>query len=136
MADYLTEARKIFKEDKFATDATGIIIEAADVNYAKCKLELYPKHMNALNTPMGGAIYTLADFTFAIASNIGNVPTVTMTSEIAFLKVAKGDVLTSESHLIKEEDRDCYFRIDITDSEDIKIAEVNVKGRRKKQRTA
>ena len=36
---------------------------------ARCSLTLKPHHMNANNVPMGGAIFTLADFTCAVAAN-------------------------------------------------------------------
>lgn len=134
--DYLAEAKKIFSNDLFATQTTGVKIEAADINYAKCSLQLGPQHMNALGTPMGGAIYTLADFIFAIASNVGNVPTVTMTSEITFLKVARGDILTGEAKLTADDGRDCFYKIDITDNTGLKIADVVMKGRRKKKRSS
>jgi len=132
--DYLNEARDFFENDIFSTKVTGITIEAVNKNYAKCFLKLEHKHMNALNTPMGGAIYTLADFTFAIASNIGNVPTVTKTSKISFLKASKGSVLISEAELIKEEGLDCFFAINIIDDLDIKVAEVIINGKRISQK--
>ncbi|MEA4922600.1 MAG: PaaI family thioesterase [Eubacteriaceae bacterium] len=133
MTDRLEEAKKIFSNDLFATETTGIEIQAADVNYAKCTLKLEKKHINAIGTPMGGAIYTLADFIFAIASNTGNVPTVTMTSEISFLKVAEGSILTGESDYMGEKGRDCFYNIDITDDRGTKVAAVKIKGRRIKK---
>ena len=36
----LEEIREIFKEDRFATEAAGAIIDAADVRYARCRLKL------------------------------------------------------------------------------------------------
>ena len=63
----LEEARQIFAADKYATDASGIVIEEVGENYAKCSMKLTDVHRNAFGGVMGGAIYTLADFTFAVA---------------------------------------------------------------------
>jgi len=130
--DYLEEAKRIFKNDIFATETTGIEIEDAAKDYAKCSLKLGPKHMNALGTPMGGAIYTLADFTFAVAANTGNMPTVTVTSEITFLSRAKGSTITAEAMCTKDGERNCFFIIDIKDELDTEVATVTIHGYRKK----
>ncbi|MGI6737661.1 MAG: PaaI family thioesterase [Anaerovoracaceae bacterium] len=131
-ADNLRRAREYFGHDLFATATTGVVIEAAARNYARCSLRLGPQHKNALQMPMGGALYTLADFVFAIASNFDNVPTVTMVSEIRFLTVAGGDQLTAESVYLGEEGRDCRYRIDITDAPGHTVAEVRMRGRRRR----
>ena len=46
----------------------NVEIEEVDDGYAKCSLEIQPHHLNAANTVMGGAIFTLADFAFAVAT--------------------------------------------------------------------
>ena len=61
----IEEKREFFKGDRFAVDVTGIDIVDVGENYAKCRLEIDKKHLNAAGHPMGGAIYTLADFAFA-----------------------------------------------------------------------
>ena len=68
----LEQIREFFAKDRFATD-NGATIEEVDDGYAKCSLEIQPHHLNAANTVMGGAIFTLADFAFAGASDdLGN----------------------------------------------------------------
>lgn len=129
--DYLEQARSIFKNDIFATEVSGIIIDAADVNYAKCSMHLDRRHMNAANTVMGGAIFTLADFTFAIAANMGNPQTVSLTSQISYLGVAKGSSLISEAHCVKSGRNTCFFTVDISDDLGNKVAEVSMTGFRK-----
>lgn len=65
--DLTEEARERFANDIFATQTTGIHIEKAEELYAKCTLSIEPRHLNANHTVMGGAIFTLADFTVAVA---------------------------------------------------------------------
>ena len=126
--DCLKDARERFKEDLYATEAAGIVIEAADINYAKCSMEIKRIHKNAANAVMGGAIFTLADFTFAVAANTGNPLTVTQTSQIMFLGAAKGSVLTAEAKCIKSGKRACYFSVDVYDDLSTHIATVSVTG--------
>ena len=54
----LEQIREFFAKDRFATD-NGATIEEVDDGYAKCSLEIQPHHLNAANTDMGGAIFSL-----------------------------------------------------------------------------
>lgn len=65
----LEEIRSRFQNDHFAMDATGIVIDSAEPGKAVCSLTLEERHMNENHVPMGGAVFTLADFTCAIAAN-------------------------------------------------------------------
>ena len=121
--------REFFKDDIFSTEVTGIKIEAVGKNYAKCSLVLDKKHLNAAGYPMGGAIYTLADFTFAVSTNPKpDCVTVTTVSQICYLNPSKGKVLYAESNLIKDGRSTCFFEIDITDDQGTKIAKVTTTG--------
>ena len=112
----LEEARAFFKDDVYATGTSGIVIEEVDENYARCSMKLDERHKNAAGQVMGGAIYTLADFTFAVSTNSPEKLTVTMVSQISYLGVAKGDTLYGESKLIKDGKRNCFFEIHVTDN--------------------
>ena len=111
----LEKAKELFNDDKFATESTGIEILAVKAEYAKCYLKLQPKHLNANDRVMGGAIFTLADFTFAVAANYDQTPCVTRTSEITFLSQPKGDTLIAESKLIKDGHTACTYQISVND---------------------
>ncbi|MDE7021928.1 MAG: PaaI family thioesterase, partial [Lachnospiraceae bacterium] len=65
----LEEIRSRFRNDHFATDAAGIVIDEAEPGRAVCSLTLEEKHMNENHVPMGGAIFTLADIACAVAAN-------------------------------------------------------------------
>lgn len=124
----IDEARQYFSQDKFATDATDIVIEDCRENYSKCSFKVCDKHKNAVGSVMGGAIYTLADFSFAVASNYSGIPTVTTTSNISFLSAPKGDTLIAECTAIKEGRRMCFYNIRVTDNLDTLVATVSVSG--------
>ena len=124
----LEETRAFFKDDVYATQVTGIVIDACGPNYAKCSLALESKHRNAAGQVMGGVLFTLADFAFAVAAHNSGPLTVTAVSQITFLSAARGNVLTAETRLIKDGKRSCYFQIDITDDLGTLVATVSSSG--------
>ena len=121
-------AKEFFIKDRYAMVTTGIDILAVDKNYAKCVMPIEDRHLNAGNSVMGGAIYTLADFTFAVATNFNRPLTVTLTSSISYLSAAKGSQLFCESRLIKDGRRNCFFEFEITDDLGTKVATVVTTG--------
>ena len=126
--DLLEKAREQFQNDRFATEVTGITIEAVAENYAKCQLIIEDRHMNAAHSVMGGAIFTLADFTFAVASNIMGHLTVSMTSHITYLNTAKGSKLIAEAKCEKAGKRTSSYTIHITDELGTYVAQVAITG--------
>lgn len=118
----LEKAREFFNGDFYATKATGIIIEEVGEHFARCSFDITRNHQNAYGGVMGGAIFTLADYTFAVSSNFNQPQTVSITSQINFIGMAKGKKLISESRLIKDGRSTCLYEIDITDEIGTKIA--------------
>jgi acyl-CoA thioesterase len=56
------------------------------------------RHLNGLDLGHGGAIFTLADYAFAAASNSHGIDAVAISITISYFKAAKaGDVLTAEA---------------------------------------
>lgn len=128
METTLEEVQKIFANDLFATKRCGIRIESVSDEETVCVLDITPEHLNAAGTVMGGAIFTLADFTFAIAANAGKRLTVSLDSHINFLGVAKGTQLIARSHCIKSGHTTCFYRISIGDDLGNQVADVTVTG--------
>ena len=125
----LEEARQIFAADKYATDASGIVIEEVGENYAKCSMKLTDIHRNAFGGVMGGAIYTLADFTFAVASNFDKEKlTASLVGNATFLAMSRGSVLYGESKLIKDGRQNCFYDIRVYDDLGKDIATVSFTG--------
>ncbi len=125
---WLQQARDIFKNDLYASELTGIVIEDAAPGYAKCSLEITPKHCNALGKPMGGAVFTIADFAFAIAANLGQSPTVSLSSNISFLSVCKGKKLIAETSKVKAGRSTCLYQVNVYDELGTHVAQVSANG--------
>ena len=73
---------------------------------------------------MGGALFTLADFAFAVAANCGGMGVVTLTSQITFLGTAKGDRLIAEARRVKQGRSTGYYTVSIQDELGTAVAEV------------
>lgn len=129
--DELQQARDFFSEDKFATKAAGIEISGIGEDYAKCTMHVGDIHRNAYGAVMGGALMTLADFTFAVATNFNKPLTVTQTSTMTFLNPTSGEVLTAEATCVKAGRRTCTFTISITDEYNVLVAVALVTGQRR-----
>lgn len=123
----IDEVRAFFEKDRFATENGAVIDEIGD-HYAKCSMKIADRHMNAMGSLMGGATFTLADFTFAVASNWQKPGTVSISSNIAFLGVPKGSSLIAEAVMVKNGRTTCYYRIDIDDDLGNKVAAVTITG--------
>lgn len=89
----LPEVRRLFAGDRFATEACGCTVAEAAPGHAVCEFSIAERHLNAQGNVMGGAIFTLADFALAVACNMGEEPTVSVSNSIEFMSVAKGSRL-------------------------------------------
>ena len=123
------EIDKLFDEDYYAKKLLAAkIIEAKD-DYAKCMFEITKNHKNAKNVVMGGAIFSLADFTFAVAANQHeDYYTVSTTSNVSFIRPAVGKYLTAEAKLLKDGKMVCFYEVDVFDDKNILIAKANFTG--------
>ncbi len=128
-------AQKIFANDTFATEATGIHIDYVDEDTTVCSLQLDNRHLNAKGSVMGGVIFTLADFAFAIAANSSilaeqkeSLQWVSSSSTIHFLSSPKGHSLIATTTRIKQGRTQALFQVSITDSYNRQIALVSTTG--------
>ena len=120
--------RHEFKNDRFATDRTAIIIDEVGNNYSKCSFDVHDFHLNKMDTVMGGAIFTLADFAFAVAANSGSKNVVSASCTIKFLKTAKTDKLFAEAICIKDGNKLAFYDVKITDKDGAIIAIASITG--------
>ena len=125
----LEDAREKFSQDRYATVLSGAVIEEIGENYARCSMKITENHKNAYGGIMGGSIYTLADFAFAVASNFDkeNV-TVSVVGQASFMSISKGSVLYAEAKLIKDGRSNCFYDVSVTDDLGKLIAVVSFNG--------
>ena len=127
--DRLEKAREVFARDLYATRLSGAVIEEVGDNYSRCSMRLTEDHQNAFGGIMGGCIYTLADFAFAVASNFDReFLTVSLVGQANFLAMSRGSVLYAEAKLIKDGRTSCLYEVMITDDLGKDIAMVTFNG--------
>lgn len=126
--EFLEMVRERFSSDAFATEALGAVIDAVDENGAVCSVALDHRHLNGVGAIMGGAIFTLADFAFAVATNYTDDITVTQTSQITYLGSPKGKRLTAEAKKVKSGRSTCFYLVDVKDELGTDVAIVTVTG--------
>ena len=125
----LEEARSLFSKDRYATKLSGARIDRIGENYAKCSMPLCADHKNAYGGIMGGSIYTLADFAFAVASNFDRENlTVSLVGQATFLSMSKGSILYAEAKLIKDGRTNCFYDVRIYDNLGKDVAVVSFTG--------
>ena len=113
----LDEVREIFKADRFGSEVCGIEILEADVAYAKCSMEIKDNQRNAWGGVMGGAIFTLGDFTMAVASNgyREKCDTCGIDASIYYVKPPKGKKLFAVAECVKQGRILSFYEVKITD---------------------
>ncbi len=125
----LEEIRSRFQNDHFATGVTGIVIDSAEPGNAVCSLVLEERHMNENNVPMGGAVFTLADFVCAIAANgCSGRNIVSQNVSITYLAPAKGRLLIAEASCLREGRTTALYAADVRDELGTYVAHATVNG--------
>lgn len=116
----LDKINAFFKGDVYAMEQTGVTIEEAGEGYAVCSFIPDEKHANADGVVQGGAIYTLADFCFAVAANAkglietGRPTTVTLSANASYLRPAKlGEKLVAKANCVKQGRSACYYQVQV-----------------------
>lgn len=117
----IDKVKEYFKNDRFIKEC-NIEILSVDKAYCKCRMAIDEKLLNAMDTVHGGAIYTLADFTFAVAANCDGRATVTQNASVSYIKAARGEYLLAEAKLINKSRSTCVYEITVTDDKGTVVA--------------
>lgn len=108
------EAREYFKNDRFATE-NGMRLDELTEDGCVCSVILGERHRNALGGVMGGVLFTLADFAFAVASNNAHHGTVAIDVNIHFFAAPKGSKLTARASCVKDGRTTAVYEAKVTD---------------------
>jgi acyl-CoA thioesterase len=85
--------QQMMDKDRFGRGA-GIELVAVGEGRATARMQLGPQHWHGHNLAHGGAIFALADFAFAAASNSYGTVAVAINASITFVKAATTGTLT------------------------------------------
>jgi acyl-CoA thioesterase len=125
-------ARIFFAKDRYAA-LTGIEIVEARRGYCQARLKIEDKHLNAANVVQGGALFTLADLAFAVASNSHGQLALAINVNISFLSSTTSGTLLATATEVGKPKRIGAYDVLITDEQGEIVARFNGMVYRKNQ---
>ena len=111
----------LLQNDRFAKH-NEIRLVSIGIGEAKAEMEISEKHLNGVNIIQGGALFTLADFAFAAASNSHGRIAVAANASISFFKGVSSGRLTAFAQEINSGKTLSSYNVDICDDTGTKIA--------------
>ena len=108
-------------QDMFARH-NGIELLKVGPGWAKARMRIEPYHFNGARTVHGGAIFTLADFAFAVASNSHGSLAMGINVSISFVKAATSGTLYAEAREQTRNPRLASYSVQITDDDNAVVA--------------
>jgi acyl-CoA thioesterase len=105
---------RFFKNDRFAAHS-NIELLSVSPGHARAKMTLHPHHLNGYGTVQGGAIFTLADFAFAAASNSHGTVAVAINVSITFMKAGQTGTLWAEARELSRNFKLASYTVEVKD---------------------
>ncbi len=124
----LDEVREFFASDRYAMETTGIVIDEAGADYSKVSVRINESHLSATGHVMGGVMFVLADFAFAVATNTRGRMCVNTSSSIQYLYSPAGGTLFATARCVKSGKRITFYEVDITDDKGHDVSRVQITG--------
>lgn len=110
----MEKVKRFFANDQFAA-RNDIELVSVTPGQAKAKMALHEHHWNGYGTVHGGAIFTLADFAFAAASNSHGTVAVAINASISILKAGKTGTLWAEARELTKNAKLATYTVEVRD---------------------
>jgi acyl-CoA thioesterase len=92
----------------------GIEIIDENEKFPSCQLKICKKHLNGVDYTQGGAIFTLADYAFAIASNTDERLSLSINTTMNFFKATKeNDILYTKTRELSRTRKLSVYEVEI-----------------------
>ena len=111
----MKEVKQFFSEEDVFARHTGIELLDVGPGWAKASMKIEPYHFNGAKTVHGGAIFTLADFAFAVAANSHGALAVGINTSVSFVKAATTGTLYAEAREQARNPKLASYSVQITD---------------------
>ncbi len=108
----MEKIKQFFKKDRFA-EYIDIELIAVEKGAATAKMDVKEHHLNGIGTVQGGAIFTLADFTFAAAANSHGNVAVAINASISFVTATTGGILTAKATETSRNPKIATYNVDV-----------------------
>lgn len=124
--------KELLSADRFAAEA-GVELLEISPGYAKARMEVTEKHLNAGGVCQGGALFTLADLTFAAVANSREKLTLSLNANITFLRAVSKGYVYAEATEVYNHFRVPFVEIRLVDEQQQLIAVMTSSGYRKNE---
>jgi len=105
---------RFFLADRFAR-TSGVRLEEVRPGYARARLSVRERHLNAVDVAQGGAIFTLADLAFAACSNSHGTVAVAVNANIQFVRAGRRGSLWAEAREVALSPKLSSVEVRVTD---------------------
>lgn len=124
MEHRIKKLEAILLNDRFAAH-NEIRLVSVGIGEAVAEMIVSEKHLNGVNIIQGGALFTLADFAFAAASNSHGRIAVASNANITFFKGISSGKLTAHARELNSGRTIAHYQVDIQDEKGNEIALFN-----------
>lgn len=100
----------------------GIELIEADKGYARVKMVIKDHHLNGAHIVHGGAIFTLADYAFALAANSEDRVAIGINASIVYAQAVNQGILFAEAKEISSSYKLGNYLVTITDDNNNVVA--------------
>jgi acyl-CoA thioesterase len=111
----MQEIKEFFSANDLFARHAGIELTDVGPGRAKASMKIQPFHINGAGTVHGGAIFTLADFAFAVASNSHGIMAMGINASVNFVKAAIKGTLYAEATEQSKGSKLASYSVMITD---------------------
>lgn len=114
---------EFFRQNDLFARHCGIELLDGKPGWARAKMEIKPFHLNGAKTVHGGAIFSLADFTFAVAANSQGQLALAISTNMSFVKAAYAGTLYAEAEELSINRKLGTYQVRIIDEKQQLIAQ-------------
>jgi acyl-CoA thioesterase len=113
--------KKFVEKDQFAKHLDIEMLEYG-AGRAKARMEIKERHLNSAGTAHGGAIFSLADAVFSVASNSHGTLALAINVSISFFKAVRSGMLHAEGREVSFNPKLATYLIDVKDEQGNAVA--------------
>jgi acyl-CoA thioesterase len=130
---FVEQALDFFRQNDHFARHCGIELLDGKPGWARAKMEIQPFHLNGAKTVHGGAIFSLADFSFAVAANARGQLALAISTNTSFVKAAHSGTLYAEAEELSINRKLGTYQVKITDENQQLIAQFHGTAFRKEE---
>lgn len=120
--DLIERAKNLHASDAFMRSCNVALVELG-AGHATLRMTVGRDHLNFLGSCHGGALFSLADGAFGLASNTHGPIAAAIDAHIAFhVAVREGDVLTARASEVSRSRRVATYRVDVERGDGVRVA--------------